>query len=308
MKERLKGIKELKNKPELILLVLIFFLIGAFIEFSYGSVYIGVVFFCICLLLLYRLSGEKAESETRHKSLILLFTGALMILTDLAYNYLSGSAIQTLDTMILLLGASLIAANSGNSRLSEFGAFGMYMSLFFLVFFASLYIIPSRLNIGIPHYYGHYFIALPVCAFLKMFGLDLEVPEMNMIAVRGVEQTCLKLDLACFGWYSLLLIVSTLLAYSITIEHYRRDKLLKIILVMIGASYVANLLRVSVLVALAYYYGVEIMMVFHSHLGWIIFAMILIPVLYFLMEREDKMKEVAAEYGGNKKYKPEKRI
>ena len=286
----IKGVKEIKKKSEFILLLLIISLIGAFIEFTYGSVYVGVVFFSICLVLLYIISSESPGRETRPKSLILMFTGAILIAADLTYNYLSGSAIQTLDTMVILLGASLIVANSNNSRLSELGAFGTYMSLFFLVGFASLYIIPSRLNIGIPHYYGHYFVALPVCAFLKLFGLDLELPELGMIEVKGVELVSLKMDLACFGWYSMLLIVSTLLAYSIAIEPYRRNKLFKIILVLVGASYVANFLRVSILVALAYYYGVETMMVFHSHLGWVLFAIILIPLMYVFMNRAGEIE------------------
>ena len=286
----IKGIKEPKKKSELILLLLIISLIGAFIELSYGSVYAGVVFSGICLVLLYIISSGRRGRETG-KSLILMFTGAILIVADLTYNYLSGSAIQTLDSMILLLGASLIVANANNRRLSELGAFGTYMSLFFLVGFTSLYIIPSRLNIEIPYYYGHYFVAVPVCALLKLFGLDLAVPEASIIVVKGVELTRLKMDLACFGWYSMLLIVSTLLAYSIAIEPYRRDKLFKIILVLVGASYVANVLRVSILVVLAYYYGVETMMVFHSHLGWVLFAIILIPLMYVFLEQGHPDKE-----------------
>lgn len=282
----IKGVKEIEKKSELILLLLIISLIAAFIEFTYGSVYVGVVFFSICLVLLYIISGERPGRETRPKSLILLFTGVILIAADLTYNYLSGSAIQTLDSMILLLGVSLIVANVNNSRLSELGAFGTYMSLFFLIGFASLYVIPSRLNIGIPHYYGHYLVALPVCALLKLFGLDLAVPELGIIEVKGIELSWLKMDLACFGWYSMLLIISTLLAYSIAIEPYRRNKLFKIILVLLGASYVANFLRVSVLAALAYYYGVETMMIFHSHLGWVLFAIILIPLMYVFLEQE----------------------
>ncbi|HEC57320.1 MAG TPA: archaeosortase C [Candidatus Syntrophoarchaeum butanivorans] len=295
MEKEIRGVKGILNKPELILVLLIISLIASFIEFSYGSAYIGMVFLGICLILLLGISDRRSRGEARPRSILLLFTGVVLITGDLLYNFFSQSRIQTFDTMILLLGASLILWNLNNRRLSELGIFSTHMSLFFLIFFSLLYVIPSKLDIGIPFYYGHYLVALPVCALLKVFGLDLAVPEMNIIVVRGVELTRLKMDLACFGWYSMILIVSTLLAYSITIEHYRRGKLLKIILVLVGASYLANFLRVSILVVLAYYYGVKTMMVFHSHLGWVLFAVILIPLMYILMnggsETEGNEKE-----------------
>lgn len=292
MEEFIKGLREIKKKPEVILLLLIIFLIGGFIEFTYGSVHIGVVFFCVCLVLLFILTGKKSAGKTRtFKSPILIAMGAVLIVATLSYNYLSGNPIQTLDSMVLLLGASLILANSNNGQLAELGAFSFYMSLFFLGFFISLYIIPSRLNIDIPLYYGHYFVALPVYGLLKMFGMDLELPAKGLIAVNGVEMTTLKMDLACYGWYSMFLIVSTLLAYTIVIEKYEKHKLLKLILAMVGASYAANFLRVLILVVLTFYYGVDTMMLVHSHLGWVLFTLILLPLLYVFLNAESEIQE-----------------
>jgi len=55
---------------------------------------------------------------------------------------------------------------------------------------------------------------------------------------------------------------------------------------MVVASYFANFLRVSILVLLTYFYGVETMMIFHSHIGWILFAIILLPLMYIFMRKE----------------------
>ena len=265
--------------PEVLLFLLIIFLIGAFIELTYGSAAVGIVFLCVCVGILFVLSGKGVKAR-RRTSKLLMVVGAALVVADICYNYLSGSALQTLDSMMILLGVSLVLANSGDERLRELGAFSTYMSLFFIVLFASLYVIPSRLDIGIPKYYGHYFVALPVSAILGALGLRLDVPAMNVIEVRGVEPVWLRMDLACFGWYSMLLIISTLLAYDLTIKSLERRKLLKILIIMVIASYAANLLRVSTLVVIAYYWGVETMMLFHSHLGWMIFAAILIPLMY----------------------------
>ena len=266
-------------RPEMLLFLLIIFLIGAFIELTYGSAVVGIVFLCVCVGILFVLSGKGVKAR-RRTSKLLMAVGATLVVADICYNHFSGSALQTLDSMIILLGVSLILANSRDERLCELGAFSTYMSLFFIVFFASLYVIPSRLNIGIPKYYGHYFVALPVSVILGTLGLRLDVPAMNVIEVRGVEPVWLRMDLACFGWYSMLLIISTLLAYDLTIKSLERKKLLKILIIMMIASYAANLLRVSTLVVIAYYWGVETMMLFHSHLGWMIFAAILIPLMY----------------------------
>ncbi|MCW7080700.1 MAG: archaeosortase C [Candidatus Methanospirare jalkutatii] len=273
------------RQREILLAFIVISLIAAFIELSYGSVYVGIAFFflCLCLLFFTKRSSEKKGSSSR--SLFLLFIGAILIISDITYNFISQSDIQTLDSMILLLGLSLIIANM-SKKFGDIGAFGTYMCIFFFIFFALLYIIPSKLNIKISHYYGHYFIALPICSLLNIFGFDLSLPETGTIMVNGFERAWLKMDLACFGWYSMILIVSALLSYNITIERFQGKKLLRMIFVMVVASYFANFLRVSILVLLTYFYGVETMMIFHSHIGWILFAIILLPLMYIFMKKE----------------------
>ncbi len=46
--------------------------------------------------------------------------------------------------------------------------------------------------------------------------------------------------------------------------------------------YLANLLRIAILVTVAYFYGLETMMMFHTHVGWMLFATILILIMYFI--------------------------
>lgn len=288
MKGFVKVLREVKDKSEVILFLLIISLIGAFIEFTYGSIHIGLVFFIICLLLLVILIGKSARETRTLKSPIFPVTGMVLIVADLSYNYLSGSQIQTLDSMVLLLGASLLLMSSRKNQYSEIGTFGACLSVFFLCFFMLLYTIPSELGIRIPAYYGHYFVALPVYGLLTMLGLNLELPALGLITVNGVELASLKMDLACFGWYSMFLIISTLLAYTLVIERYEWNKFLKILFVMVGASYAANFLRVTTLIVLTYYYGIETMMRVHSHLGWVLFALILMPLLYHLLNQENQ--------------------
>jgi archaeosortase C (PEF-CTERM variant) len=191
--------------------------------------------------------------------------------------------------MIILLGVSLFMYGSG-TWLAELGRFSIYFTSIFLILFITLFLIPMRINIDLPYYYGQYAVTMPVVFLLNSIGLNVRIPEDRLIEVLGNYHALLKIDLACFGWYSILLIVSMLVAYNLTIERRSWSKIVKIMLVLVGASYLANLLRVSALVVLTYYYGVERMLSIHSHLGWILFVIILLPITYIFMKNSSPQK------------------
>nr|WP_269140578.1 archaeosortase C [Archaeoglobus neptunius] len=258
------------------------FLVAAFIELSYGSVYFGLVFFALIVVFLYLLTKQSGRKEIKSSKLQILF-GVLLILLVVVYNIYRNSEFQTLDSMVMLLGFSLIISNL--RRFAEIGRFSVYFSFTFLFFYTILFLIPENIGFDLPYYYGHYFVTLPVVTLMQKIGYNVSIPAMRLIEVCGVEETVLKIDLACFGWYSLILIVSLVFAYSETIEKIRTKKLLTILVMLVLASYFANLLRVAILVHLAYFYGVGTMMEVHSHLGWILFAIFLLPVAFFLLNR-----------------------
>ncbi|WP_290596749.1 MULTISPECIES: archaeosortase C [unclassified Archaeoglobus] len=257
-------------------------LIAAFIELSYGSLYIGLIFLILIVVFIYILT-RKSERDRIRPSKLQIFVGATLILLVVGYNLYKNSEIQTLDSMVLLLGFSLIVSNI--PRFSEIGKFSVYFSFLFLVFYSILFLIPENVGFDLPYYYGHYFVTLPVVATMQNMGYNLSNPDMRLIEVCGVERTVLKIDLACFGWYSLILIISLVIAYSETVEKFRTKKLLIVLALLILASYIANLLRVAILVHLTYFYGVKTMMTVHSHLGWILFAVFLLPVAFFLLKK-----------------------
>jgi len=268
------------KKTDLVVLTLVFLLIASFIELSYGSLYLGIGFLVFTVFFLYMFLKEREVAKFK-PSLLKLIIGTTSILIVIEYNIYKNSTIQTFDSMIILLGFSLIISNIRG--FAEIGKFATYFSSIFLVLFISLFIVPEKIGIDLPYYYGHYFVTLPVVVFMKQLGINVDTHGMRLIEVNGVEHAILKVDLACFGWYSILLIVSLVLSYSITIEKIQRKRLVKILLVLLIASYLANLLRVAILVYMAYYYGLDVMMVAHSHLGWILFAVILLPIAFLLL-------------------------
>jgi len=264
-----------KKRSSLILILSSFFLIAAFIELSYGSIYIGLIFLSSFILML-SFTVKTADAVIKRPSYLQILLGIVLILATLTYNLYKNLEFQTLDSMMMLLGFSLILSNT--RKFAVIGKFSIYFTSIFLLFYTTLFLIPEKIGFDLPYYYGHYLVTLPVVTVMQNLGYNIYIPEMRLITVYGVEQAVLKIDLACFGWYSLLLILSMVIAYSKVIYRISPRRLVGIILVLSFVSYLANLLRVAVLVHLTYYYGVETMLLIHSHLGWIIFAFLLLPI------------------------------
>ena len=279
--EKLKlATKSMTNRSEVLVLLLAVFSVGAFIELSYGSKYLGIFFLNLGALVLYFMAKKSEIFGTTHKrSVVTMLTGVILISVSISYNYLKGNEIQTFDSMIMLLGLSLIMYGSG-TQFSEIGRFSMYFASIFIVLFLTLFMIPQRVGVDLPYYYGQYAVTIPVLALLRTFNLNVNLYGERVINVNGVEHAFLKIDLACFGWYSLLLVASMLTSYKLTFNWRDWRYIGKIMLLMGIAVYLANLLRVAILVVLTYYYGTETMLVIHSHLGWIFFALIIFPMAY----------------------------
>ncbi len=270
------------RKPEFTLALFITLIIASFIELTFGgSGYLAFIFFIVSLILLARLKGaEKTKLKASKK---LLFIGAALIIADILYNLKAGSEIQTMDTMLILLGVSLISLSVKNSSISSMGEFGVYFSSIFLLFFLIVYAIPSHLNLNIYDYYGYYTITMPALFLLQILGFSLHMDSLTTFHVYGVEDIYYKIDLGCFGFYSMLLIISTVLAYRLTSPSRNSHSFVKIIVILIAASYIANLLRIIGLVSIGYYYGLDTMMLFHTFLGWALFAAIVLPVTYIYL-------------------------
>ncbi len=274
------------KKPELILVLFITFIIAAYVELNFGgygsSGYLAFIFFIISLILLAKLKGAEQTRLKSSKKLLLI--GSAIIIVDALYNIKTGSDIQTLDTVLLFLGISLISLNIKNSSISSMGEFGAYFSVIFLLLFLVIYAIPSRLGSNIYDYYGYYAITLPSLFILKLMNLSLHMDSITTFHSYGIEEIYYKIDLGCFGFYSMILIVSTVLAYRLTSIRKSSHSLVKVTIVLICASYLANLLRIISLVYIGNYYGLAAMQIFHTFLGWMLFAAIILPMAYIYLK------------------------
>ncbi|MCX9012565.1 MAG: archaeosortase C [Candidatus Methanoperedens sp.] len=278
------------RKPELILVLFVTFIVASYVELNFGgfgsSGYLALIFFIISLILLSRLlAGLRGDRQTRLKaSKKSILLGSVIIIADILYNLKTGSSIQTLDTMLIFLGISLVFTSVKNDSASSMGRFGVYFSSIFLLLFLIVYVIPSRLGSSIYDYYGYYAITLPAMFIWQSLGFSLHLDSLTTFHVYGIEDIYYKIDLGCFGFYSMILIVSTVLAYRLILPSKNPPSLVKVTVILIIASYLANLLRVLSLVSIGYYYGFDTMLIFHTFLGWALFVVIVLPMAYVYLK------------------------
>ncbi|ADC66060.1 Exosortase EpsH-related protein [Ferroglobus placidus DSM 10642] len=276
---------KMKFSSELGIIVLAALIVGASIELAYGTVYIGIFFLFLSLIALVLLAKNSKDTfEELRRSWFFISVGVAVTVLDLFVNNIIDSKIQTFDTMVILFGVSLIFYGSG-SKYSEIGKFGAYFSLIFLILFAFLFMIPAKISMYLPYLYGHYAVAVPVVMLLQSIGIGVKLSDFRIIEVLGENHAFLRIDLACFGWYSLLLVTSMVLSYNLTFHWRDWRGVAKTLIVLAVAVYIANLLRVAVLVYLTYNFGSDFMLKVHSHLGWIFFMIVLLPISYILLKR-----------------------
>ena len=282
---------------------------GAGLEYLILGIFflvLGFVFLALLLIPKERLRIEVGEgnlatallniltAKGRLKSFFPVF-GILLIVVDILYNlFLSATPeLLTHDSIVLLFGVVMIAYNfipASYERERDF------IFLFFAGLIAIL-VIPLMLarlvvgdfdqSVGI---YSAYLLAPEVTGFLNILGVPASVDwlDINFVTQRG-DSVTVYISTACSGIYSFAIFASAFLAFVFT-EYNRIDRRVGLLMVLgIFTAYVANILRMVVIVMVGYYTytpeeGLRAMLVAHSNAGWIIF-LIWIGLFWFLMYR-----------------------
>jgi len=181
--------------------------------------------------------------------------------------------------MALLFGFSLVARSIDNEQMRTLGTFGMYMSASFI----ALYLIAYVMLAEYLYQFDHYFVLLPSVYLAKAAGIPIEIVSTEIVRVYGIQENLLlKIGGPCSGLYSMFLLIGIVVGFSVTEGFKDVRKILKIAAVAAVVSYIANLIRVSTLYGVAYLYGIDTMLTVHTHLGWILFAVTSVLILYLL--------------------------
>jgi archaeosortase C (PEF-CTERM variant) len=263
----------------LVVLSVMAFFTGATIQFSEGSIPLGVIMFLTALGLTtrIRLTGEYITKSSKFFSVI----GVLIVLADVAYNLKAMNQLGTLDSMTFFLGISFVAY--GTNQFRRMGEFGIFMSGTFIVLFLFFYSLLPSLNNNFIHDFDHYLVLLPSLAIVNAFtDMDIHIIATETVHFNGFEDATIIIGGPCSGLYSMLLLIGIIVGYTKMERLTDRKKVNLLIISAIIVAYIANLIRVSMLYIVGYNYGIERMMFVHVYLGWIIFIIISFCVMTVL--------------------------
>lgn len=267
------------NKNILYIFLLLALFTGATIEMSEGSVLAGVVLILLAMLVVTRL--QITSSTSSQNSYFYAIIGAAMIIADVAYNLHALNQLGTLDTMVFFLGFSLVVYGLNIRQFAKLGEFGIYISASFLFLFIIFYSTFGALNIDFLHQFDHYFVLLPTVSIIRLIGIPVEVVATETVQLGGLVPMTIIIGGPCSGLYSMFLLIGIVFGYS-RIEKMEPNKTFMLLGIAVVIAYISNLVRVTILYITAYYYGLDTMMIVHTHLGWIIFAAVAGSIMFLL--------------------------
>jgi exosortase/archaeosortase family protein len=215
--------------------------------------------------------------------------GVAIIVADLVYNVtLSPTpALQTEDTIVLLGAFSLLGYQFVPARLARERDFVL---LFFLCLNAILvlpllaaraYFADAERSVDV---YSWVALAPETSALLSLLGVGNSVhavagstaPGLTFTPQQLQVQVTVVITTACSGIYSFGIFAAAFVAFVFT-EYERPSKSVWLFLILgMMAAYVANVLRMAVIVLVGYYSAspqteLQDMLLAHSYAGWIIF-------------------------------------
>ena len=220
---------------------------------------------------------------------VIIAGGVLFYNLYLRFNTYLGSN----DIVVLLLAASIISYNYIPKKYSV-------ERDFVLIFFFLLFVIVVIPTTYYSLKYGttggsledqnpdspiiHYFLVRPLVLILRLFdihavaeGVTIEFPN-----VHHNERIEISIALGCTGLYSTSIFLSAFTSY-ILVEYRMFDKKVLFLLILgIITSYIANLLRMTIIALVGYYYGMEALIWTHKNIGELIF-MFWIGIFWGLM-------------------------
>jgi archaeosortase C (PEF-CTERM variant) len=270
----------------------------------------------IAYLLFVFLPYLKAEDRERKESLASRFLnfityrgklrpyfpvlGIALISLDLVYNIFSATPqLLTFDTVILLFGGWLVVHNFIPKKFGRERDF-VFIFLLFLVLILVLPLIILRAAVGdyntSVNFYSETLLVPPLVALLGVFGvpvLDVNGIYMNIMLKSG-QEVGVGITTECSGIFSAAIFAAAFIAF-VFIEFQRFSRKVGALLVLgVFASYVANILRMTVIVLVGYHFdspgtNLQAMLLAHANFGWIIFLLWI--SLFWLLMYKFLMKE-----------------
>jgi exosortase/archaeosortase family protein len=299
-------------------LVLLFGGLNLAILLSHMSRLVGIVFILAGIgALLWAAKGEKAVAKEKtaedniasrlvnlvtlegRLKLLIPAAGIAVLVAVASFNLFlrDGFYLGSNDYVALVLAAVFLAYNYIPAKYRVERDFAL---LFVILLFVFLVIPTTLLSLGggetdtnTPLIY--YLLAMPTAALSNLLGIAVVSPVTdpmtglriyNMMEVPGPDgfPIPLSIGLSCTGLYSVAIFVSAFIAF-VAVEYKKADRKVALLLALgIFLAWVANILRMTIIIIVGRYHGAEAMQWTHNNIGELIF-MAWITVFWLVMFR-----------------------
>jgi len=167
--------------------------------------------------------------------------------------------------------------------------------LFFFIFFVIFVVVVHKISIyfspegTLRASLNTKITVAPFHTWLSILGLDVTRDGQVLFFKAPGGSTSLYIGPPCSGYFSLFTFLAVIMSYMVASEFPLKKG---IILTFLGLllGYLANILRLTVLVLVAMYYGMAVMDRIHTYLGTVLFVgwnlLFWIPVLYYFRKKE----------------------
>ncbi len=234
--------------------------------------------------------------------------GAAIIVADLLWNLVLVGSTQflTYDGIAILTGVFLIAYNyvpQDYHRERDFA----FVFLFTLALLLLVPVLIERAAAGNPSSavgisaYSEYLLAKPVDGMLRLSGvwsytdgIEITFETLKPEPPAFDPTPTVSIATSCSGVYSFAIFTSAFIAFVAT-EFQEWDPRLKWFLALgFAAAYVANLIRMYIIVLMGHFYGMDALLWTHANAGWLIY-MAWIALFWWLLFRWFFKQQAKAE-------------
>ena len=190
------------------------------------------------------------------------------------------------DYVGLLLAGILISYYQIPKKYSVERDFALLFAIFLFLFL----VIPTTLlqltseggNVDTNSPLTYYFLAMPTATLSNLLGIPVISPFTDQITLEPVYHIMqvpgpdgfplnLSISLSCSGLYSVAIFVSAFIAF-VAVEYKRFDMKVALLLgVGIVLAWIANIIRMTIIVIVGHYYGMDAMVWTHNNIGELIF-------------------------------------
>jgi len=214
--------------------------------------------------------------------------GICVLVSIIAFNLILADEFRlgSNDYVGLLLAGILISYYQIPKKYSVERDFALLFAIFlflFLVIQTTLLQLTSQGgNVDTNSPLTYYFLAMPTATLSNLLGIPVISPFTDQNTLQPVYHIMqvpgpdgfmlnLSISLSCSGLYSVAIFVSAFIAF-VAVEYKRFDLKVAVLLVAgIVLAWIANIIRMTIIVIVGHYYGMDAMVWTHNNIGEFIF-------------------------------------